>query len=90
MIKNIVPQGIHICCRDKNRIRMRMGSLIGALSGVGNYHLLNACCRLNIEECLMTVFRSSSSSDRRSFLKLENRNLCDNKNNRQIFNPVWA
>ena len=36
MIKNIVPQGIHM--RDKNRIRMRMGSLIGALSGVGNYH----------------------------------------------------
>ena len=57
MIKNIVPQRVRIRCKDKNRIRMRMGSLIGKLSGVGNYHLLNICSRLNIEERLMTLIR---------------------------------
>ena len=43
--------------------------------------------RLNIEERLMTFFATTSSSDRRSFLKLENGNLNDNKNNRLIFLP---
>ena len=57
MIKNIVPQRVHIRCKAKNRIRMRMGSLIGKLPGVGNYHLLNICSRLNIEERLMTLIR---------------------------------
>ena len=48
MVKNIVPQRIRMCCKDKNRMRMKMGGLIGSVSGVGNYHLINACGRLNI------------------------------------------
>lgn len=58
MIKNIVPQRIRIRCKDKNRMRMRTGSLIRKLSGVGNYHLhLLVASRLNIEERLMTFIR---------------------------------